>query len=122
MNEVRQKLLNSMIEPAADSRSTSTFAGTIISVNEKTNICTVSYTRQDGKKINKDNVPVMLSNKSIIDWFPEEGENVLLQEKNNVTYITGPSCSNYESIRNSISLVNDVFSDSFVDVLGGFLF
>lgn len=122
MNDVRQKLLGSIIEPAADSRSSSTFSGTVISVNEKANTCSVSYTRLDGKKINKDNIPVMLTNKSIIDWFPEEKESVLIQVRNNITYIIGPSCSSYDKIRSSISLTNDLFSDSFVDVLGGFLF
>lgn len=121
MNDVRQKL-NDIIDPAADNRSTNTFSGVITSVNEKANVCNISYTRKDGKKINKNNVPLMISNKSFIDWFPEVDENVLLQEKNNVTYITGPSCANYDIIRKSVSLVNDVFSDSFVDTLGGFLF
>lgn len=123
MNDVRQKIMQTMIEPAADHRSSSTFTGTIIDVNEKTNLCTVKYTRSDGKTINKQNVPVMLTNKGIVDWFPEKNDSVTIQEKNNNTiYILGPSSSSYDTIRNSISLVNDVFSDSFMDTLGGFLF
>jgi hypothetical protein len=122
MNEITKKLKENLIDPAANGRSASTLLGTIISVNEKTNSCSVSFVRQDGKKNNKDNVPVMLTNKSIIDWFPEEGETVLLQEKNTVIYITGPSYSNYGDIKKSITLKNDIFSESFLDVLGGFLF
>jgi hypothetical protein len=65
----------------------------------------------------------MLTNKSVIDWFPEKDDLVLIQEKNNNSiYIIGPTSSNYNNIRTGISLVNDVFSDSFIDTIGGFLF
>lgn len=122
MNEVRDKLLKNVVEPAADGRSSSMLTGTVTQVNEKANTCSVSYTKQDGKNVNKQNVPILLSNKGMIDWFPEEKEEVLLQEKNNRLYIMGPSYTSYNSIRDSIKLKNDVFSNSFMDVLGGFLF
>lgn len=122
MNELRDKILNKIVEPATESRSSSTLYGTVLRVNEKANNCDVSYVRQDGKQINKANVPILLSNKSIIDWFPAVKENILLQEKNNVIYIIGPAYSNYGDIRNSIKLKQDIFSESYIDVLGGFLF
>lgn len=122
MNEIQKKLKENLIDPAASGRSSSTLLGTVISTNERTNSCSISFVRQDGKKNNKDNVPVMLTNKSIIDWFPEAGETVLLQEKNTVIYITGPSYSTYGDIKKSIELKNDIFSESYMDVLGGFLF
>jgi hypothetical protein len=122
MNDVRQKLIENIVEPAATGRSPSTIAGTILDVSESDNTCSVAYTKPDGRKINKYNVPVMLTNKSIIDWFPEKGETVLLQDKNDIVYITGPSYESYSDIRNKISLKNDLFSESFVDTLGGFLF
>jgi hypothetical protein len=123
MNDVRQKLLSTIVEPAADNRSSSTLTATVTDADEKANTCSISYTRTDGKKMNKDNIPVMLTNKSIIDWFPEKNENVFIQEKtSNIVYITGPANPNYNDIRKENSLVNDIFSDSFVDTIGGFLF
>ena len=122
MNEIREKLIKNVVDPAAVGRSSSTIIGTVLNINEKANTCSVAYQKQDGKNVNKHNVPILLSNKSIIDWFPEEKESVLLKEQNNKVYVVGPSYSTYNSVRDSISLKNDVFSDSYVDVLGGFLF
>lgn len=122
MNYVNQKIKDKIVEPAANSRSVSTLSAKITNVNEKTNTCDVMYTRIDGTELRKKNVEILLNNKSFIDWFPEVNDNVLIQEKNNIVYVLGPAYSDYNKIRKSIELKNDVFSNSFVDTLGGFIF
>lgn len=122
MNYVNQKIKDKIVEPAANSRSVSTLSAKITNVNEKTNTCDVMYTRIDGTELRKKNVEILLNNKSFIDWFPEVNDNVLIQEKNNIVYVLGPAYSDYNKIRKSIELKNDVFSNNFVDTLGGFIF
>jgi hypothetical protein len=122
MNKVNQKIKNKIVEPAATSRSVSTLSAKITKVNEKTNTCDVMYTRIDGTELRKKDVTILLNNTSFIDWFPEVNDQVLIQEKNNIVYIIGPAYSDYNKIRKKIELKNDIYSNSFIDTLGGFIF
>lgn len=119
---IKQTIKDKIIEPATSGRGLSILTGTIISVDEKKNICSVSYTRQDGKKDNRDNIPILLANKSIIDWFPKSGDLVLIQQRENVIHVIGPAYSNYVDIRNAVRPENDVLTNSFNYTLGGYLF
>ena len=80
-NQIRDKIKEKIIEPTTSGRSVSMLTGIITSCDEKTNKCSVKYTRQDGKEDNRDNIPIMLSNTGIIDWFPKVNDIVLLQQK-----------------------------------------
>lgn len=122
MNEIKQKLRDNIVEPAANSRSVSTLSAIITNCNEKTNTCDIKYTRPDGKEKFEKDIPVLLSNKSIIDWFPEKNDVVLIQEKNDIIYIIGPGYTDYNNVRKSIKLENDIYTNSFIDTLGGFIF
>ena len=121
-SNIKDKIKNKIVEPAANSRSVSTLSAKITKVNEKTNTCDVMYTRIDGTEMRRKNVDVLLTNKSFIDWFPEVNDIVLIQEKNNIVYIIGPSYSNYDNVRKNIELKNDILSNSYIDTLGGFIF
>lgn len=122
MNEIQKKVKEKLIEPATNSRSLSNLYAIVRSSNEKANLCNIRYKNKDGKSINKNNVSVLITDTSIISWFPQVNEKVLVQEKNNDVYIIGPAYFNYEEIRKSMELKNDIFSNSFVDTMGGFLF
>lgn len=123
MSNLKKLFTENMVEPAAERRSESTISGITISVNEKTNTCKVRFINSKGKSEVRDSVSVFIHNKSIIDWFPKSNEKILLQEKDRVLYIVGPSSGqDYSSIRSQIKLENDVFSDTFIGGIGGYLF
>lgn len=121
-NNFKRLLTDNVIEPATKSRSTSIIEGIAIKVNEKSNLCTVKFSDTTGKVEIRDSVPVFIYNKSIIDWFPNDNEKVLLQEKDRVLYIVGPASQDYSKVRSQIKLENDVFSDTLIGGIGGYLF
>lgn len=122
MNEIRTKLQNDIVEPAALSRSTTMQEGIVIKSDQKANTCDVSFIRNDGKKITQDNVPLLLNGTTDITWFPKKDEKVILQTREENVFIIGPSYRNFQEIRNKMKLKHDIFSDSNTDTLGGFLF
>lgn len=121
-SNIKKLFENNIVEPAAKSRSTSIIEGIAIKVNEKTNLCTIQFNDSTGKTETRENVPVLVYNKNVIDWFPKKNEKVLLQEKDRVLYITGPSYQNYSNIRSTLKLENDIFSDTLISGIGGYLF
>lgn len=121
-NQFKKLFTENIIEPATKSRSTSVIEGVATNVNEKTNLCTVKFSDSTGKVEIRDSVPVFIYNKSVIDWFPSDNEKVLLQEKDRVLYIIGPACQDYSKVRNQIKLENDIFSDTLIGGIGGYLF
>lgn len=121
-NNFKRLLTDNVIEPATKSRSTSIIEGIATKVNEKSNLCTVKFSDTTGKVEIRDSVPVFIYNKSIIDWFPSDNEKVLLQEKDRVLYIVGPASQDYSKVRSQIKLENDVFSDTLIGGIGGYLF
>lgn len=122
MNNIKKKISQSIVDPTAKSRSVSTLEGKVIKSNENSNTCKVEYNDFNGRKETRDSVPVLVYNKSIIDWFPKINEKVLLQEKDEVIYIIGPAMTSYLNIRSSIKLENDIYSDTFISGIGGYLF
>lgn len=122
MSEIKNKIKTSIADPAAESRKVTLQTGIVIKANEKSNTCNVSYIRNDGKKINEENVPLLLNNISNMMWFPKEKEEVLIQIRENNVYILGPSYRQYNTIRDKIKLKHDIFTDTNTDTLGGFIF
>ena len=122
MDNIKRILTERIVEPTADSRSSATIMGEVIESNEISNTCDVIYTDKKGKQDKRNGVSVFSYNKSVIDWFPKKNDKVLLQENNGVIYITGPAESNHSNTRSQIKLENDIYSDSFVSGIGGFVF
>lgn len=122
MNEIRNKLQNEIIDPAALSRSSTIQEGVIVKSNQKANTCNVTFIRNDGKKITQNNIPLLLGGLTDMTWFPKENEKVLLQTRGENIFIIGPSYRNFQEIRNKMKLKQDIFSNSNTDTLGGFLF
>lgn len=121
-NQIKKLFTENIVEPAAKSRSTSVIEGVAIQTSESTNLCTVKFTDSTGHVETRDSVPVLIYNKSVIDWFPSDNEKVLLQEKDRVLYIIGPACQDYSNVRTKIKLENDIFSDTLIGGIGGYLF
>lgn len=123
MNNLKKLFTDNIVDPAAESRSSTIINGIAVSVNEKNNTCKVKYTNHKGINETRDGVSVFIYNKSIIDWFPTQNEKVLLQERDRVLYIIGPANGqDYSRIRSEIKLQNDVFSETFIGGIGGYLF
>lgn len=119
---IQDKLKKNIVNPTADSRGVANLTGIIKSVNEPANTCEVSYTKFDGKKQIKSGVPLVLTNKGCLDWFPKVGDTVLVQEKNNVLSVIGPAYSDYGQIRQGNKLKQDVLTNTYVDTMGGYIF
>lgn len=122
MNSIKKLLNENIAEPAASSRSSSTILGEVIESNENNNTCKVRFTNSKGNTDTRSNVLVFVYNKSVIDWFPKVNDSVLLQEKQSVLYIIGPSEQNHSMLRSQTKLENDVFSDTFLSGMGGHVF
>ena len=121
MNNIKKIISERIMEPAVKSRSSNILSGVVISANEKSNLCKVKITDDTGHINTLEGVPVFIYNKSIIDWFPKENESVMLQQKGNQIFITGPTDSDYSMIRNRISLRNDIYAETFFGGIGGYL-
>lgn len=120
---LKNKLVNNIIAPVANSHSATFIRGTINSVNEKNNTCTVTYVNQEGVKVKQVNVPIQLTNVSFIDWFPKVNEQVNVSVKKGEIYIVGPDYQkSYSSIRNSIQLAQDIYSDNSSYFIGGYIY
>lgn len=121
MNNLKKIISERIMEPAVKDRSSNILSGVVISANENSNLCKVKFTDNTGHINTLESVPVFIYNKSIIDWFPKENEEVMLQQKGNQIFITGPTDSDYAMIRNRISLRNDIYAESFFGGIGGYL-
>ena len=122
MNNIKKLFTDNLVEPVANSYSSTNVVGEVLISNERENVCRVKFTNSKGNTDTRDNVSVFIYNKSIIDWFPLVGDKVLLQEKNNKFSIIGPADTKYANMRSQVKLENDIYSDSFISGMGGYIF
>lgn len=120
---LKNKLIDNIIAPVASSHSATTIRGIVKKSNEKNNTCTVVYTNVDGVKVVQENIPVKLNNVSFIDWFPKEKEVVNVSVKKGEIYVIGPDYQNsYASMRSSMQLSQDIYSDNSSYFIGGYIY
>ena len=122
MSNIKKIINDNLIDPITKENTTTTLQGVVTNVNEKANTCSVRYVNVSGKTETRDDVPVFVYNKSVVDWFPDNNDKVLLQERDRVLFITGPASQDYSKIRSTIKLENDIFSDTLIGGIGGYLF
>lgn len=120
--KIQNKIKNKIVEPIAKDNGMTSIAGVVKETNEGANNCTVSFIDNNGAKQVKANVPVLISNKGFISWFPKQNDNVLLQYKNDILYVVGPTYNNFESIRKDIKVEKDILTSTFTDTMGGYIF
>lgn len=121
MNDIKNKIRESLIRPIAENTSSTTITGTVTDADEIACICTVKYNNTKGITEEKSGIPIMNYNKNIIDWFPKKGELVVIQLKDEKATILGPADST-ASLRQKMKLENDIYTDSFFDGMGGYIF
>ena len=123
MLDFKKKLINTVIDPNAANRSSSTITGKVLNADENSNMCEVSFTDYNGIKKSIKNMHVQLYNKHIIDWFPKVGDVVTISSNQGNYIVTGPSYKNgYNSVRSSLLLKEDTLSSTFNDFMGGVIF
>ena len=89
MSELKDKLTTSVFTTNAANNSAVSAAGIVTKINEKENVCTVTYAGDSGKIETAENIEVELHTKRD-DWFPKVGELVKLQDINSARpIITG---------------------------------
>lgn len=121
-NKIQDRIKNKLIDPISKDNSLSSIAGIVKETNEGANNCTVSFTDNNGAKQVKSNVPILITSKGFIDWFPKVNEQVLLQYKNGILYVVGPTYNDYSSIRKDIKTEKDILTSTFIDTMGGYIF
>lgn len=122
MSEARKALLENIIEPAAYGRSTSVIKARVLEIDEPSNTCKIGYRDKYGKTNEKERIHVKLYNVSIVDWFPKKGDLVLVDQNEDNFVITGPHANSYQSLKMEKVLKQDVLTDTFIDMVGGFIF
>lgn len=123
MKNLRNKFRQELIAPTATSYGALESVGRVIKANERGNVCTVEFMNKEGRKVKEYNVPVSIYNKNIIDWFPQENDNVIIVESSGDYSIKGPSMDKgYIDIRNSIKMEQDIYSETYSDFLGGYIY
>lgn len=120
MSTFKSRIQKEIVAPAGHIRRTFTIIGTVIESDEKNNFCSVRFIDKDGYMSNKNNVPVVLYNSSIIDWFPKIGELVNIEQNGELVRII----SKYEGAygihtRPGTELKKDVLCDSFDSTIAG---
>ena len=121
MNNLKKALTSAIAEPAAKSSRSSTIVGTVTKSNEDASKCDVEFYNESGTLETRKNVDVISYNYNVIDWFPNKGDKVLMNYKNETLFISGPGEPS-SNLKNKLEVKNDIFSDSFIDSIGGFVF
>lgn len=120
---LKEKLIENIVAPVAFSHSASLLDAVVIKANEVSNTCSIKYENEEGVTVIQNNVPIQLQNVNIIDWFPNEKDHVIVNQKGNDIFIIGPSYGhNYNSVRAKLKLRQDIFSDTSSCTIGGCIF
>ena len=119
---VKTKIQQNLIAPADHNSSTYTTVAQVLNSNEKANTADIKYTDKEGYIRTKLGVPVKIYNTAMIDWFPTEGEPVVIAQSDNYVCITSKYEGSYTTLtRASTSLKNDIFGESFSSIVAGFI-
>lgn len=99
-------------------------AAVVIESDEKGNVCTVKYRNKKGILVTKENAVVRSSSPSIIDWFPERGDYVMIEVYGGKPTVTGMLDGEARTKSKADStLDNDVYSDNMgCETNGGYIY
>ena len=115
-NIIQQKL----IAPAAHTGGGVHVVADVLQSDEKNNLCTIRYIDKNGLMRNRDNVPVRLAG---AEWFPAEGDKVIVEDFGKTINIIGKNDVGYASeIRSQNELKQDAYADCGMNSCGGWIF
>lgn len=124
MSDFKNILRQEIITPAKKMIDDGTkVEAVVISINYHSNICSVELTNRDGNKEVKKAVPVRRYTKGIIGWFPEVGDEVILEKLGNRFEIIAQSSRNFfKDNKSKTILTKDILSGLMDDGIGGSIF
>lgn len=98
--------------------------GIILNTNDRNSSCTVKFRDQKNRIITKTNVFVKSGSPSLIDWFPEKGDHVILEVINSEPIVIGESITRARySNQAKSSLDSDIYTDNLgAETMGGYIF
>lgn len=121
---LKHKIQENVVNPVAYSRGVHYEKIAVVKrADEINNLCDVEYIDKDGYKSNKVNVPVKIYSPSMEDWFPEEGDIVMIEERGSTVAIIGiPPFAYGTNVKSQNRLESDFLSDNLTtDVEGGYI-
>lgn len=121
----KDNLLSHLINPSNQTGdSTLRTVGLVLKIDEENNSCSVKYLNKKGRTVVKKNAPVRLSSSSVIDWFPEKGQKVMIEVNNNSPVVIGEvETESSTSNRGNTTLESDIYSDNMgCETNGGYIY
>ena len=112
MNPIRSYLRDRVINPISQTNESIDTVGIVTGSDESNNTCDIRYVDKSGKKRNRSNVVVRLYG-SGTDWFPSEGDAVIIQDSGDTCVIVARHIGNYNmEVRSKMELSQDIYSDN----------
>lgn len=119
----KNRLQQNVVNPIGRSDRAQKTNALITKANSKRNTCSIQYINNEGKKSNRDNVPVRIYSKGILGWFPETDDNVTIEVTGeHIEIVAVTDISYIGNVKSKLKLKGDIMSDSLIDVSSGFLF
>ena len=123
MSTIKKLIQERIVNPVNHNRGVGSAIAEIMAADEKNNLCSIRYFNKDGIVMTKDNIPVQIYSQGFVDWFPQKGDFVKIEEAGDHVLITAKFIGNYHTdIRARNKLTKDVCADSSDSTLGGFIF
>lgn len=119
MSSFKDKLLQEVVNPAANSRRASYIVGTITKANN-TNKCKVDFTDNNGFERKNETVEIQIYGDGV--WFPKKGDKVVIMQMGNNFVITSKYIRSWSDYKEKTSLKVDIFSNLVTDFVSGFIF
>lgn len=108
---LKQSFQNNVINGAIKSNKEMTLMAIVTASDDANNTCSIKYIDKDGHKKTKDNVSVRLYG-SGTDWFPAEGDAVIIQESKDICVVIARHVGNYNmDVRSKMEMKHDIYSD-----------
>ena len=119
MSELQDKLTTSIYLRNATNNTLTNSFGIVTKINEKENVCTITYKNSAGKLETAENVEVKITKRND-DWFPKIGELVEVQSVNdNRPIIIGTLVRDYvQDIRETREYKKDVMPNNSSTIRG----
>lgn len=120
---LKSKMQHDIVNTATRHSQVLTTIGYVESSDDANNTCTLFYKDKSGKNKRRENVVVRLYG-SGTDWFPTEGDQVVVQDTGDTCTVIARHVGNYNmDVRSKMSLRQDVYSDeSGAQPTGGSIF
>ena len=111
---IRDAIRNNIVSPSVNGgESTSYSLAKVTKADEGNNVCTIRYRDFKNRLRVKENVPVRSYAQGLIDWFPEDNDQVMIEIISGEPIILGaPDIFAGIKSKESNTLESDIYSDN----------